>query len=98
MTTSEDETVVDEQELIWEDPAPRGPKAKRVAWEEILAPLEEYPNAWAKIRTFPTVQKSTVAAGSLRKQFGIVNWEFASRTDPNTKEGLLYARFINPDE
>ncbi len=95
MTNASTDTEVDEVEdgLVWEEPAPRGPRAKRINWEEILAPLEGHPGKWARIRRFPTVAKSTVAAGSLRKQFG-ENWEFASRTSEKG-EGLLFARHLS---
>ncbi len=87
-------SAVDDIEIIWEEPTPRGRPSKMVDWEPILAPLVDHPKRWAVVRTLPTVAQASSAAVTLRKKHE--SFEFAARStaDDESAKGRLFARFV----
>lgn len=81
------------EEIVWEDPPSKRSSAPSI-WAEILAPLVERPNTWARIRTGPPASMYSMA-GNLRNNDSVPPgiWDFAARKiDDET--GGLWARYL----
>ena len=75
-------------EVVWEDPPP--PVQKR-SWQEILAPLTECPERWARVADEGNAGRARGLAQNLRRgQIKVPDgrWEFVSRGR------RVYARYL----
>jgi len=85
-------------EIVWEDPSPRT-YSERMVWVEVLEPLTQRPQVWARIKTCATAQLSATTANNLRcgrLRLPPGDWEFRA-----SKKGDIYgvyARYLGPVE
>jgi hypothetical protein len=91
-------------EVIWEElPQARGGRGESPngKWAPILNQLKRRRGQWARIEVKDTAGQAASTAGNLRKRIVLVPdgvWEFASRKDPESNRGFVYARYMGESE
>ena len=79
-------------QIVFEDPPLPG-RSQRGRWYELLKPLIQHPNRWAKIHTAANPSKAQGTAANLTQRLVLIpntedNWSFISRdTD-------VYAKYM----
>jgi len=92
--------MADNGQVIWEDPPLAAGRSRPTGiWVEILTPLMERPNAWARVQESAELSKAHAAAANLnarRYKIPAGRWQFTSRQVSNGL-GAVYARYLGPE-